>query len=70
MSQRKPRLNIVLQEVVDSAPCLASARNGLFLTCHQSGGIQDFITSGFSSEEIEHLKSAPQGLGVPKLKPR
>ena len=57
-------LNVVLQEVIDSARSLTGARYGALLTYEQSGGIQDFMTSGLSPEEIEHLKTLPQGLGL------
>ena len=57
-------LNIVLQEVIDSARYLTGARYGALLTYEPSGAIQDFITSGLSAEEIERLKTLPQGLGL------
>ena len=56
--------NIVLQEIVDNARSLTGARYGALLTYDESGAIQDFITSGLSSEEIERLNTAPQGLGL------
>ena len=57
-------LNIVLQEVIDGARYLTGARYGALLTYEPSGAIQDFITSGLSAEEIERLKTLPQGLGL------
>ena len=57
-------LNIVLQEVIDSARYLTSARYGALLTYEPSGAIQDFLTSGLSAEEIKRLKTLPQGLGL------
>ena len=56
--------DIVLHEVIDNARYLTEARYGALLTYEQSGGIADFITSGLSPEEIEHLKTLPQGLGL------
>ena len=57
-------LNIVLQEVIDSARYLTGARYGALLTYEPSGAIQDFLTSGLSAEEIRRLKTLPQGLGL------
>ena len=57
-------LNIVLQEVIDSARYLTDARYGALLTYEPSGAIQDFLTSGLSAEEIKRLKTLPQGLGL------
>ncbi len=57
-------LNVVLQEVIDNARYLTGARYGALLTYEPSGAIRDFITSGLSPEEIEHLNTLPQGLGL------
>ena len=57
-------VNAVLKEVIDNARELTSARYGALLTYEQSGGIQDFLTSGLSAEEIERLNVAPKGLGL------
>ena len=57
-------LNVVLKEVIDNARYLTGARYGALLTYERSGGIEDFITSGLSPEEIELLKTSPQGLGL------
>ena len=57
-------LGLVLQEVIDNARYLTGARYGALLTYDQSGGIQDFMTSGLSPQEIERLKTLPQGLGL------
>ena len=57
-------LNVVLQKVIDVARSLTGARYGALLTYEQSGAVQDFITSGLSSTEIEHLGTLPQGLGL------
>ena len=56
--------DIVLQEVIDNARSLTGARYGALLTYESAGAIQDFITSGLSAEEIERLKTLPQGLGL------
>ena len=57
-------LDVVLVEVIDSARSLTGARYGALLTYEQSGGIQEFITSGLSPGEIELLNTSPQGLGL------
>ena len=57
-------VNVVLQEVIDNARYLTGARYGALLTYKQSGDIQDFITSGLSSEEIQLLNTSPKGLGL------
>ena len=57
-------LDVVLRNVIDNARSLTGARYGVLLTYEQSGAIQDFITSGFSSAEIERLGALPQGLGL------
>ena len=57
-------VNTVLKEVIDNARDLTGARYGALLTYEPSGGIQDFITSGLSAEETEHLKVLPKGLGL------
>ena len=50
---------VVFQEVIDNARSLTDARYGALQTLDQSGGIQDFITSGLSPEEFERLESPP-----------
>ena len=57
-------VSTVLKEVIDNARDLTGARYGALLTYERSGGIQDFITSGLSAEEIERLKVLPKGLGL------
>ena len=57
-------VNTVLKEVIDNARDLTGARYGALLTYDQSGGIQDFLTSGLSAEEIERLTISPKGLGL------
>ncbi len=57
-------VNTVLQEVIDNARLLTNARYGALLTYEQSGGMQDFVTSGLSTEEIQHLSTLPKGLGL------
>ena len=57
-------LDVVLRKVIENARSLTGARYGALLTYEQSGAIQDIITSGLSSTEIESLGALPQGLGV------
>ena len=57
-------VNTVLKEVIDNARDLTDARYGALLTYERSGSIQDFITSGMSDEQIEHMNTLPKGLGL------
>ncbi len=57
-------LTTVLQEVVDSARVLTGARCGVITTLDQAGGVQDFLSSGFSAEEHTSFLTWPE---VPKL---
>ena len=57
-------LTTVLQEVVDSARVLTGARCGVITTLDQAGGLQDFLSSGFSAEEHTSFLTWPEG---PKL---
>ena len=57
-------LDTVLQEVVDGARSLTDARYGALAVFDSSGQVQDFITSGITSEERRLLGSLPQGLGL------
>ena len=54
----------VLQEIVDSARSLTGARYGVITTIDDAGGVQDFVSSGFTSEEHEEFMAWPDG---PKL---
>ena len=51
----------VLQEVVDSARALTGARYGVIATVGEAGEVQDFVASGFTSEEQDQLASWPDG---------
>ena len=44
-------LGTVLQEVVDSARVLTGAHYGAIATIDETGGVRDFVTSGFTPEE-------------------
>ena len=57
-------LDVVLKKVISFARSLTDARYGALLTYEPSGNIQDFITSGLSAAEIEHLGTLPKGLGL------
>ena len=50
-------LNTVLREVVEGARALTSARCSSITTVDESGGPQDFVTSGLSAEEELRLTS-------------
>ena len=55
-------LNTVLHEVVDSACALTGARCSGITTLDDSGQLQDFVTSGLSSEEHQWFLNLPHGL--------
>ena len=54
-------LDTVLQEVVDSARALTSARYGVIVTVNDTGHIEEFVTSGFSLEEKAQMASWSDG---------
>ena len=54
----------VLQEAVDSARALTGARYGLITTVDDSGTVMEFVSSGFTKEELQQLTEWPEG---PKL---
>ena len=51
----------VLQEVVDSARALTGARYGVIATVDDAGEVQDFVASGFTTDEQDQLTSWPDG---------
>ena len=57
-------LNTVLQEVVDGARLLTDARYGAVGVLDDSGRIQEFITSGITTEQRRLLGEPPRGLGI------
>ena len=54
-------LTTVLQEVVDRARALTGARYGVVTTVDETGQVQDFVSSGFTSEEHRQLAAWPDG---------
>ena len=54
-------LDLVLQEIVDSARSLTDARYGAITTLDESGELQDLLISGMTSEEKQALLELPQG---------
>ncbi len=52
-------LDTVLQDVLDSARALTGARYGVITLLEPQGGVEDFLTSGFSPQEILHLSQMP-----------
>ena len=52
-------LTTVLQEVVDSARALTSARYGVATTVDEAGQVQDFVSSGLTAEEHRRLVEWP-----------
>ena len=55
-------LDIVLQEVVDSARTLTGARYGGITILDEQGRFQDFVTSGLTPEEHQELLDLPERL--------
>ena len=54
-------LNIVLQEVVESARALTGARYGVITTVDETGQAQDFVSSGFTAVHQRQLATWPDG---------
>ncbi len=55
-------LDVVLQEVVDSARALTGARYGAIATLDDAGELQDLLLSGTSPEQEQALLGYPRGL--------
>ena len=56
--------NAVLQGVLDSARSLTGARYGAMTTFDDAGQVQDYLSSGLTSEEDQQLWLMPEGLQV------
>jgi len=54
-------LDTVLQEVVDSARALTGARYGVIATVDGDGRTEEFVTSGFTSDEQDEMAAWPDG---------
>ena len=54
-------LDVVLQEVVDSARALTGARYGVIVTVDDAGRIDDFVTSGFTLDEKNQMMAWSDG---------
>ena len=54
-------LEMVLNEVVESARALTGARYGAIATIDEAGAPQDFVTSGFTVDEHRHIVEWPDG---------
>ena len=54
-------LDTVLQEVVDSARALTGARYGIIVTVDETGHINEFVTSGFTSDEKNEMAAWADG---------
>ena len=52
----------VLQGALDSACSLTGARYGVITLLDESGRIQDFVTSGLTSEDHRRFVELPEGL--------
>lgn len=55
-------LEMVLQEVADSARTLTDASYAAITTQDDSGELQDLVFSGLTSNEIEHVLAFPKGV--------
>ena len=54
-------LDAVLQEVVDSARALTGARYSLIVTVDGAGGMEEFVTSGFTPAQKDEMIAWPDG---------
>ena len=54
-------LDTVLEEVLESARSLTHARYGVIVVLDDSGGIQDYLGAGLTSEEAQKLWELPEG---------
>ena len=54
-------LEMVLNEVVESARALTGARYGAIATIDEAGAPKDFVTSGFTADEHRHIVEWPDG---------
>ena len=57
-------LDTVLQEVVDNVRALTGARYSAITTLDDAGQLQEFITSGLTAQEHQHLLDLPEGPGL------
>ena len=57
-------INIVLNEVLESARSLTGARFGVLLTNDESGGVRQIFTSGMTSEDRSSIENAPTRAGL------
>ena len=54
-------LATVLQEAVDTARALTTARYGIITTVDEAGAVREFVTSGFTPEEKHQFAAWPDG---------
>ena len=54
--------NTVLQGILDSARSLTKARYGVIAVADASGQVEDFLSSGLTSEEADQLWELPEGM--------
>jgi GAF domain-containing protein len=57
-------LDKVLQQIIDSTRELVGARYGALGVPNADGGLEKFVTSGISPEEVAHIARLPRGLGL------
>ena len=64
-------LDVVLQQIADSARSLTAARYGAIATLEDSGDLQDIVISGLSPEEQHAMTSmGPPGRGHVRIPER
>ena len=56
--------NVVLQEVIDNARYLTSARYGVISTMDEAGGLDALLTSGTTEEQHRKLIELPEGMRI------
>ncbi len=54
-------LDTVLQEILDSARSLTNAQYGVIATLDDGGQVEDFLSSGLTADESQHLWETPEG---------
>ena len=59
-------LDTILQGILDSARSLTDARYGVITTLDDAGQVEDFLTSGLTTDDIQQLGEMPEGLKILK----
>ena len=59
-------LDTILKGILDSARSLTDARYGVITTLDDAGQVEDFLTSGLTTDDIQQLGEMPEGLKILK----